>query len=562
MVRVKMRPVWGITCAVMAAMPVWLSACGGGGSSSSSGSSSPTTVSGATANAQSSGAITAFGSVFVNGHEFATDHVNVVDDDTGAQSSGTAALEVGMTVDVKAAEGSTSAHPVASDIHVHALARGAVDALDSTAGTLRVMGQRVLTTAATVIVDRRACVTATTSPCTAKASLADLSVISTSGTPTPGSYVGVHGYLFSDSTTDAVATLLVIGDAPTDGTTPAAYKAEGAVTVHSGSHVTIGLLDVDLGAATCRVEGAPQPCATAFAVGDIVSAFSSSAPATSPVSAFAATSARLAKRLSVQTAGATIELEGRVSAASSGHLVVRGLNIDTSGLGSSFTLPSVGDEVRVVGTWSSDGTTVTATSVTLEHAARAVSVDYETTLQTADISAGATAGAFNLRVLGQTVIVNATTRLADHAVSHSRESSHPFNIDTFQTYLAASPSQHVLIRASVDTTSGSVIARAVTLIPTRNVFAIAGRVDATPAPVNAATTTFAVRGVAVSAAAAAVLNGRHGSTTTVQAGDLVLVRGTWDGSTLNVAAPTGSTPNELQIVIDTGTPERDDSDLI
>ncbi|HET7526839.1 MAG TPA: hypothetical protein VFK10_12935, partial [Burkholderiaceae bacterium] len=44
-----------------------LAACGGGGSSSSS-----NPVSGASAGAVSSGTVTAFGSVWVNGHEFAT----------------------------------------------------------------------------------------------------------------------------------------------------------------------------------------------------------------------------------------------------------------------------------------------------------------------------------------------------------------------------------------------------------------------------------------------------------------------------------------------------------
>ena len=46
-------------------------ACGGGGGSSGS-APAGTGVSGATAGAMSSGTISAFGSVFVNGHEFAT----------------------------------------------------------------------------------------------------------------------------------------------------------------------------------------------------------------------------------------------------------------------------------------------------------------------------------------------------------------------------------------------------------------------------------------------------------------------------------------------------------
>src|SRR5258708_37481683 len=82
----------------MAAAAVSLLACGGGG-----GSSSPTSMRAHSA-ARTFGTVRAFGSVFVDGHEFDSSGATVVDDDTGATVPGSAAgssLAVGMTVDVK-----------------------------------------------------------------------------------------------------------------------------------------------------------------------------------------------------------------------------------------------------------------------------------------------------------------------------------------------------------------------------------------------------------------------------------------------------------------------------
>src|SRR6185312_3921374 len=124
------------------AIALALAACGGGGGggsdSAGGGTSSP-----AGANAVSSGAISAFGSVFVNGHEFATGSARVMDDDTGDTAGKVSALEVGEVVDVEPSSSSTTAAPVAQWLHVHPLARGYVDASDTTAGTITVMGQVV-----------------------------------------------------------------------------------------------------------------------------------------------------------------------------------------------------------------------------------------------------------------------------------------------------------------------------------------------------------------------------------------------------------------------------------
>ena len=147
-----------------------LCACGGGGSSSSTAQPLSASV--------SSGAITAFGSVFVNGHEFGTSHAAVIDDDTGASDS-TSSLEVGMVVAVKPTDASTTSSPEASEIHVSPLVRGFVDASVASPSTLTVMGQAVQLTSATVFVDHRQCVKSGT-PCTAITGQSGLAVTSCS----------------------------------------------------------------------------------------------------------------------------------------------------------------------------------------------------------------------------------------------------------------------------------------------------------------------------------------------------------------------------------------------
>ena len=137
-----------------------LAACGGGGGT---GSATDGTAASSSAG-YSSGTVTAFGSIFVNGHEFSTQSAQVVDDDAGTSTASTAGLEVGMSVDVKAADGSSDAHPVAAEVHLHPLVRGVVDGSNGTAGTLTVMGQTVQLTASTNFTDHRACLTAAT-PC-------------------------------------------------------------------------------------------------------------------------------------------------------------------------------------------------------------------------------------------------------------------------------------------------------------------------------------------------------------------------------------------------------------
>jgi hypothetical protein len=561
-----------------------LAACGGG---SSTGTQSPfngTSVSGASAGAVSSGSVTAFGSIFVNGHEFSTTSASIVDDDAGTTSSDTSSLEVGMSVDVKAAADSSSQHPVASEVHLHPLVRGVVDGSDSAAGTLTVMGQTVQLTASTNFSDHRACLTAVVSPCTAVTGQSGLLATTGAGASAlAGNYVTVHGFLYAADATsgnaNVVATLVSVADAPSSPFT-VAYKAEGVVTALSGSTLTIGGLAVDLSAATCYAAGVRAPCASAFSAGQIVSAFGSAAPAL-PATAFAAGIAMQRNKLAVETAGATVELEGQVSQVSTSpaSFVVHGVTVDASSLAGS-SLPAFGDQVRVLGTVASGGTSLTASAVTVLHAARAATFGFEGDI--GSVAAGSCANTYVLSLLGQTISVDASARLADRSVNGSGgpSSASPFNIATFQSYLAASPSQHLLVRTQADA-GGHLSALSLTIVPPSTAAGVGGVVDATPAPVNGASsgslTTFSVHGLPVSADAAAVFkaahdNDSHGfggmratSVAAVAAGDLVLVRGSFVSGTLTVEAPSGPFQpfDNFDIdnaVIDYGMPDGHDHD--
>ena len=547
-----------------------LSACGGGGPAGSA-AALIDTASGASV---SSGAITAFGSVFVNGHEFATSGATVIDDDTQASSGGTAALEVGMAVDVIPAASSSASSPQAAEIHVHPFARGVVDASDPVANTLTVMGQTVQLTASTTFSDHRACLVSTSSPCTAVAGQLGLTATSGSGAgAVPGTYVSIDGYLYASGSVpagaDIVATLVSVRDLPT-ATSGAGFKAEGVVTALAGTTATIGGLSVDLSAASCFANRAATPCAGAFSVGQVVSAFSAVEPAL-PATTFMATTALLRNRLVVQTADASVELEGEVSSVvlAPATFVIRGVTIDASAL-TGVALPAVGDQVRVVGTVESNGTGVTATSLQVLHAARSATFGLEGNV--GGVAAGSVADTYVLTLLGQSVAVDSSARLADLSVrggGRGDSSANPFNIATFQTYLAASSSQHLFVQTAADA-SGNLTALSVTITPASPVAGIAGVIDAAPAPVNSSTSgapiTFSVHGLAVSADPAAVVKlggGRNNAmlAATVAAGDFVLARGSYAAPTLTVAAPSGSlSAFATNIVIDTGVPRDKDHD--
>jgi hypothetical protein len=120
-----------------------LVACGGGGDAGSTGGTDTAAV------AYSQGAITGFGSVFVNGVRFDDSSATVTDDDDNASSSN--ALKLGMMVQVDAGAVDRSASSaIARAIRWGSEVVGPVGTIDLTASTVQVLGQTVLVTTSTV----------------------------------------------------------------------------------------------------------------------------------------------------------------------------------------------------------------------------------------------------------------------------------------------------------------------------------------------------------------------------------------------------------------------------
>jgi hypothetical protein len=271
------------------------------------------------------------------------------------------------------------------------------------------------------------------------------------------------------------------------------------------------------------------------------------------------------RHLPVQTAGQAVEFDGRVSASTpaSGSMgatfVVRGVTVDTSALPVGTSLPAVGDMVRVTGTVSADGLSVTASAIRITHAARSVS--YAFAGDVTAVAAGTVSGTYDVTVLGQTIVVSDQTRLSDHQSWHWMDhdpQSNPFNISTFQAYLAASASQHVAVKAAKDS-SGVLQALSLAIWPVSTVSEVAGPVDATPAPVAASASapgTFSVDGVAVSAPASAIHYAHHGLTA-IAPGNEVIASGTFAAGVLGVAAEH---PFD-NFVVDLGAPRAGGDDV-
>ena len=123
---------------------VALIACGGGGSSDSPAASS-----------FSSGPITGFGSVIVNGVRFDESSARISDDDGVSHVKGD--LKLGMTAEIDGGQITTDdkgSHCTAKSIGFRSEIVGPVDAVDLTAKTLVVLGQPVDVTAITAFDDR------------------------------------------------------------------------------------------------------------------------------------------------------------------------------------------------------------------------------------------------------------------------------------------------------------------------------------------------------------------------------------------------------------------------
>jgi hypothetical protein len=110
----------------------------------------------------------------------------------------------------------------------------------------------------------------------------------------------------------------------------------------------------------------------------------------------------------------------------SAYCVVRGITIDGSALPTGQML-AVGDKVELLGTVDAGGKSVTATSIVHDGPAAAARLILAGPLTS--VAAGSAAGTYAATILGQTISVDAATRIADRTVFPPPT----FNINNFQT---------------------------------------------------------------------------------------------------------------------------------
>lgn len=455
-----------------------LVACGSGASSPNG--SSATQTAAVPHVAVSSGTVTAFGSVFVNGHEFATTQASVFDDDAPSTPLSVAsALAVGMSVDVVPASTSTDAAPQAAEIHVTPLVRGPVDAQDPLASRLSVMGQLVQLNASTVFRDARGCAQGSPSACTPIAKQADLvtrCVLGTSaytcGSNTASSTVQVFG--FTDPSTGTISASLV---RVIDNSAPALFRATGALALASGGaaaplNYSIGQLTIGSGT-TC---GNNVDCSLSAA--QLVTARGSNAPqlangpfSTLPIPVSFVPSVLQASRANGLVVNSTVELEGVALLNGLSSMLVQGVQVN---LPSTIPMPLAGDLVEVRGTvTSTTPPTVTATALSIEdhhdrHAGGGFLI--EAVLPANAASGSSSQASYTLSLLGTQVQVNAATELEDETAAAGAA----FNMNTFLSYLSTSGGgttvghPRVIVRGYIDNSGSSpvLVARNLRLVAT------------------------------------------------------------------------------------------------
>jgi hypothetical protein len=479
-----------------------LVACGGGSSSGSTASTSSSQSS-----TTASGTLSAFGSVFVNGTEYAVSaSTSVVDGDADDAASSASALLVGMRLDVSATD------DTAGLLRYTSAVRGNVDAIDTANSTLTVLGQTVVVGSGTAFSGSKTSGSATTT-------ITGLSNVAV------GDYVVVYGYNACTSSTSTSSctggvTQILASLVYEPGST-GIYRVEGyAENVDATTRsFTINGLTVDYTVAGSNCT--PTPCAVS--AGDFLAVRSSTAPTSSGGAlSLVATSIVTATQAPVLVAGATASLEGAVLnlSTSADTFTLRGIVVDGSALASTVAALSDGQIVEVTGTVSSTGTIV-ATAITVEQKA--------TFTLTAPLSAES-ASADTLVVLGQTFTVNSSTHFVDRS-----KNVRPFNLSNFATVLSVGDQ---LVVSGYTGSSGNIATRVVRVAtPTTAVVAVQGVVTAD----SSSGDTLTVGGVTVTLNSSTVLATPGSTTTTLATFFSEIVPGTTVATAIGTAGSSSGT---------------------
>ena len=496
-----------------------LAGCGAGSSNSNSlsatTSSTSATGSGtaAAAASNSTGVISAFGSVFVNGHEYRVDGAtSIVDGDADDAVAAEGALKVGMMVNLAASSDN------ATQLRFTSAVRGEIDAIDTGSSTLTVMGQPVIVSSGTSFAGSKSVGGVTTTV----SSLANLSV---------GDYVVVYGYQDCISSTSTTActggATRVLASLVYEPAAAGVYRTLGYAQNVDGTArtFTINGLTVAYPASGATVTACtPSPCA--IASGDYVEVRSAAAPVSS-AGTLTLTASRIrsgSNNAPVVVAGQTASVEGPVANLDTtlNRFTLRGVSIDGSALAATVATLTTGQIVSVTGTVAANGS-LTATAITVEHQATLAVV--------APLSAES-GTANTLTVLGRSFTVSSATRFVD--LAHNTQ---PFNATNFATVLAAGDQLEV---SAYDTAAGPVATR-VTRLPTPATPYVAVQGVVTAA--SAATNTLTIGGIDVTLGAATTLHYRGAVGMPTVAGFIGAI--TVNSSVASVRGAVGATANSV-----------------
>lgn len=356
-----------------------LASCGGGGDS---GGTPPIGGIQGSGRMVSIGAITGFGSIFVNGVEFATTGAQI---DVGERSGTEAELRIGQVVTVQGTVSANGTTGTATRVTFSADVEGPVTQLDVAAGTFVVLGQTVRVTSATHFDD-------------------DIVPSNIEGLAAPGLIVGVSGFQTANGAISA--TRIEREDPGSD------FEVKGVVQGLDTNRRTfrVNALTVDYSGTT--PEGALADGRTVEVEGRT----------------FTAGGALIATRVEVSpgigaAANDEVELEGLITRyVSNTDFDVSGQRVTTSAT-TQFDLKGVtlGLDVRVEveGVMDANGVLV----------AREVEVEEEFSAEVAGLVETINAAGSTLRVAGVNVTTSTTTQFEDKSNAQQR----PFRLADLRT---------------------------------------------------------------------------------------------------------------------------------
>lgn len=449
-------------------------ACGGGGGSGNS------SVTGAPAAITTTGTISAFGSIYVNGNHFDISQAQITLDD---QLVTQADLRVGQRATVRGQEASGGGLAMAESVEVHTQVQGPVASVDMGHNRFVVLGQ-------TVNVTPDSSFDPTISP-------ADITGI------TVGAFVQVHGMPAADGSISA--TRIGLSNAA------AGLRVSGTVAgVDTMRHTfMINALTVDYSGATLDGFMSGQP-----ANGDVVRV--KGTVFDSVTTTLTATHVARVNE-GVEGTSGTVELEGLVTRFASimdfdiaGHPVTTtSSTVYENGTSADVALNA---ELEARGTVNSSG--VLVASVIEIHHRSVLGIEG----QAANVNA--TAGTFTL--LGVTIEVNTQTRFEDKSSAE---------LEMFSLSDVHTGDSIAVVGYESPAGSGKILATRLERLPPTSMVGVSGPFSAATAP------QFLVFGLNVDASGATFYGGDHQTLTSAEffaqaVGKLVVAVGTLNGSTI------------------------------